>query len=184
MMEKQITLLIVFLGLSFQILSQDIEIYKKGKNDNYQLPKIGAELSFDEFELLSQNMRMKDMLYAAIVPGIIHFKAQEPKKGYWLVGLRSAAYTAVGYVLIASNEKYGNARTSSWKGSDKTLYQDLFYGGLALGAVTYLYDIIHGDYILHRKQEKIRYKYSLKLSSGISFFSGDIYPGVSLNLKF
>ncbi len=184
-MKEQMILLIVLLGFGYWAEAQDIDIYKKGKNDNYILPEIGSELEFDEFELLSQQLRMKDMLYAAIVPGMIHFKAQERTKGYWLLGLRATAYTAVGYVLIASNEKYGNAKVSSWEGEDKTLYQDLFYGGLTMAAVTYLYDVIHGDFILNHKQEKIRYKYSLKLSAGsTTYLGGGLYPALAFNISF
>lgn len=180
----------IFFNIFFAFLlysnAQDIDLYKKEKNDNYDLPKINQNMSFDEFELLSHNMRMKDMLYAGFVPGYVHFKAQEPKKGYWLLGIRSISYLSMGIVLLDANATYGKINFSSAELSDKKVYQNIFYGALTLASATYLYDIIHGDAILNKKQEKIRYKYSIKAGKQpISYTTNHkLYPSIAFTMQF
>lgn len=172
--------------LTYQTFSQDIDVYRKEKNDNYILPKIHPDMTFEEFNLLSKNVRMKDMLYAVFVPGHVHFKASEPKKGYWLIGIRAVSYAAIGYALIDAEKNYGGLVTFNMDKSDKTLYQGLIYGGLVLGSGTYLYDMIHGEYVLSQKQEKIRYKYAIQLKADktTSLRTKELYPAIAFQIKF
>jgi hypothetical protein len=183
-MLKLFLLFITIFFINFAY-SQDIEIYKKEKNDNYQLPKIHPEMTFEEFELLSQNIRMKDMMYATIVPGYIHFKAQQPKQAYWIMGIRGTSYITAAYVFWDANKKYGGLNQTEVSDKDKNKYQNLLIASISTATLTYLYDIIHGDHILHQKQEKIRYKYTIKLNSQTFLDSKNIhYPALGISVNF
>jgi hypothetical protein len=182
-MKHLITIIFIFLNFN-NICAQDIEIYKKEKNDNYELPQIHGEMSSDEFLLLSRNMKMKDMMYAAIVPGYIHFLAQEKKKGYWLLGARGVAYLTIGGVYLDADNKYGGLNKREVSAEDEKLYKSLLTGAVTTIVVTYLYDIIHGDDILHRKQEKIRYNYTLKTQKIALHTETVIAPSLSVKFTF
>ncbi len=170
-MKKTFLLLILTIFTNL-LLAQDVDIYHKNKNANYKLPAIPGNMTFEEFELLSQNIRMKDWIFAGIVPGYIHFKAREPKTGYWLIGIRSASYITVGVTYLIERNKFNNiqqTQTDFLQGNYRYLYLVAFATALS----TYLYDVIHGDYKLHEKQEKIRYKYAIKLSRDMSVVPGN-----------
>ena len=185
---KKIILLSAIIFSTLLAFAQDIDFYLKGKNDNFSLPKIPEEMTFNEFYLLSQTFRMQDMIFATVVPGYIHFKAQENKTGYALVGARAIALSALTYEYFKLKQQ-----TSSL-----TLTQFLVYGGqnqiltktdrivismaLTTALTSYIFDIIHGKYILEKKQEKIRYKYSPRISFYSSFI--DNYYGMGLSLSF
>ena len=183
------TLLFLFaVGLLLQTNAQDIDLYKKDKNDNYKIPKIDQKMTYEEFELLSQNMRMKDMLYAGIVPGYVHFKANEKKTGYWLLGIRSASYIALATTYLSGKHKLLSIDTndlSDEEFDDRKGYEYGFYTAVSIATATYLYDVIHGDAVLHRKQEKIRYKYAIKTGSHPTTFEGNSkYPSLALTIQF
>jgi len=171
-----------------QINAQDIDLFKKDKNDNYKLPQISKQMTAEEFELLSQNMRMKDMLYASIVPGYVHFKAKENKQGYWLLGIRSASYLMMGGLYLSGGNELLHIDTQNLSDeelSDVKRYQNLFYSALGIATATYLYDIIHGDWVLHKKQEKVRYKYAIKANKNLfSTDNNNIYPSLALTIEF
>lgn len=168
-MKKIFLFLTIFL-MAWLARSQDIDFFLRNKNDNYKMPQIPEEMTFNEYYLLSQTFRMQDMLYATVVPGYIHLKAQENKTAYTLIGLRAIASGALGYEYFKLKQQTGNL----------TLTQFLLYGGqnqlltrldrgiigaaIITATATYLFDIIHGKYILEKKQEKIRFKYSPRIS--------------------
>lgn len=176
----------IFIFFSFlSLYSQDVEIYQREKNDNYVLPKIDKDMTYDEFKLLSENVKVKDMFYAGFVPGYVHFKAQEKNKGYWLFAIRGGSYATACYVFWDANKKYGGLNSSNISDKDKRTYQNLLISSISISAVSYLYDIIHGESILHDKQEQIRYKYSIKLNTVTSHtVSGKIYPSLGVAFNF
>jgi hypothetical protein len=177
-------LLFCFLSLALYGNAQDMDIYKKTKNGNYKLPNINQKMTFEEFELLSQNVRMKDMMYAGIVPGYIHFKAQEKKTGYWLLGIRSASYLTMLIVYLDFDNKYADLNIWDAQTSDQKTYENVFLGALTAVWGTYLYDLIHGESILHKKQEKIRYKYAIIAGKHPVTFQSNTYPSLSLTVQF
>lgn len=139
-------------------------------------------MSFDEFQLLSQNIRVKNMLYAAIVPGHIHFKAQSPHTGYWIAGVRSAALITMGAVYIQNKQEISNLTFNDIiKEDDTPNYKKIFYGSAAVAIGTYLFDLIHGEAVLSQKQEQIRYKYSIQISNQSSIIG--FKDNLSLKLK-
>ncbi len=169
-MKKTFTF-IALLILSITSFSQDFDAYIKNKNDNYSFPTIPKEMDFHEFYLLSQTFRMQDMLYSAIVPGYVHFKAQENKTAYSLVALRSSALLTLSYEYLhfknttTDSSKFFNSFTNNSDTAFTKIDKYAIGASLMTIAVTYLFDIIHGKYILEKKQEKIRFKYSLKAST-------------------
>jgi hypothetical protein len=145
-------------------------------------------MTVKEFELLSQNMRMKDMLYATIVPGYVHFKAKENKQGYWLLGIRSASYLMMGGLYLSGKNELLHIDTENLSDeelSDVIRYRNSFYTALGIATATYLYDVIHGDWVLHKKQEKIRYKYAIKVGKHpVSYNDNSLYPNLALTIQF
>ena len=179
--------------------SQDIDIYRKNKDDNLATPNIPMGMSNNEIQLLSRNLRLKDMLYAMAVPGYVHFKAQDMKSGYWLMGGRM-----VGYVGLAlAYYKYNTEVEKKWyqinkpvTDADYVKVNDGFYikksniymvTSMAIIFSTYMYDWIHGEYVLKKKQNIIRYKYGLKLQVKDSYSynnSLNVFPVASFSVSF
>ncbi len=175
--------------LSIKTTAQDFDLYKKDRNDNYKLPDIDKSMTADEFLILSENIRMKHMLYATIVPGYIHFRIKEKKKGYWLLGIRSASYFTMGYILLDGKNDFFRLDFNDLDEEDLNKAkksQNIFYTALSIAAATYAYDVIHGDWVLHQKQEKIRYKYALKAQVNTTGYllNSKPYPALALTLDF
>ncbi len=97
---KAILCLLFFLSL--KTFAQDVDIYKHSKNENFNLPRIPAQMTYEEFKLLNTDLRMQDMLIGMILPGHVHFKIQEKKTGYYLVGGRSLGYAGLLYLSARS----------------------------------------------------------------------------------
>lgn len=186
---KQFFTVLFLISFLFQATAQDFDLYKKGKNDNYKMPNVDKNMTYEEFELLSQNIRMKDMLYASIVPGYVHFNINEKKTGYWLLGIRSASYITMGTLYFSGKYKLENTDYLNLTEEDnetRKRYENTFYTALTIATATYLFDIIHGDSVLHKKQEKIRYKYSIKASKNpiMSHQGNNLYPSLAVSIQF
>jgi len=162
------TLLLVI--ITNHVFSQDIDIYTKKKNSNYELPYLNTQTSFEEFQILNRTLRLQDMAYAAIVPGYVHFKVKDPTVGYSMVALRLGGYAGLIYVLsddsfslfeLINNQPPSSADLSAFNSQKNITYISL---GLIFG--TYLFDWIHGKHRLEKKQELIRYKYGIKFNMG------------------
>ncbi len=129
------------------------------KDENFYFPPIPAQMTQAEFDLLSQDSGLKEMLYAAVVPGYMHFVAQEETVGYVLLGTRLASYTTmIASYAIASNE------LSQLSGSTKVAFDV----ALLVAVGSYLFDYIAGEYTLNAKQNALRYHYG-KTASTLSF---------------
>ncbi|MEA2042597.1 MAG: hypothetical protein U9N85_08610 [Bacteroidota bacterium] len=183
-MKHLFTLLFISLfGVSI-LFGQDIDLFSKNKNDNFNMPSIDKEMSFEQFQLLSRDLRMQDMMYAIVVPGWTHFKAQENTLGYSMVGARVLGYSGLAYVSLNNDDfiSWGsllklNLDRSVFPEEERTKYQTITSVSTALIIGSYLFDWIHGQYRLSKKQEQIRYKYSLKLSSSVINMHGNYSPG-------
>ena len=168
---------------------QDLDIFKHQINSNFELPAIPKEMTYEEFKILSTDLRMQDMMIATIFPGHIHFKIGEKKKGYYILGTRSLGYLGWVYLSI-SNKSLARIIILDNAGLDKALNPGdvlVAYGSLALIIGSYLYDWIHGKYKLDEKQTRIRYKYAPKrLQFGLNIIKTPRfqYPGLNLTYKF
>ncbi len=194
---KKILIILSLILVKSMVFSQDIDLYNIKKDDNITSPKIPSTMSFNEFQLLSQNLRMKDMMYAIIVPGYVHFKAKENKTAYTLLTLRTASYIGLGTSYFSSKARgdkwYSGLINSKSDASNIQITEDwsikksdvVVVASMVTIFSTYLYDWIHGQYKLQKKQNMIRYKYGIKLkleqnlSSNIKFS-----PALGLSVKF
>ncbi len=182
----------IFVFFSLFSIAQDIDFYHKYKNDNYLIPQIDSSMSFEEFHLLSENLRMIDMVNAAIVPGYVHFKSGEKKMGYTLLGLRLASYATMSAILFNDNiDVNGFELFLKDPNGDQDLikYKLIYFSAFTLAASTYLFDWIKGSYLLKHKQEEIRYKFALKMSlesySSFSYsFKNQNIPTLGFRLQF
>ena len=169
------------------VFAQDIDIYKHQKNSNFQWPSIPKEMTFEEFEILSANLRMQDMLIAVVLPGHIHFKIKEPKKAYSILGARSLGYAGWIYLSKTNNSLINIILLNQLDLQLASNFETFIaYGSIFLIVGSYLYDWIHGRYVLDKKQNKIRYKYSKKISLNLSNIkiNNNFYPGFTLAYNF
>lgn len=162
---------LIIVSISF---AQDFSVYPRLPDDKVKLPYVHESLQLSEFQVLSRTIRMMDMAYSIIVPGYIHFKAQKKTTGYVLLSLRSLSYIGLGYAYVESKSR-GDKRIDIFNTNtpdDQIVINEnwsIDKGDVIVGTSivvilsTYLYDWIHGKYMLERKQEMIRYKYSIKL---------------------
>jgi len=196
-MKKLIFGLFLIISTTALLTAQDIDLYKINKDDNVKSPKISQAMSFDEFQILSRDLRMKDMMYGMIVPGYVHFYAKEKKTAYTLLGLRSAAYIGLGAVYISSKsrgDKWYNNFTNAQDDINNVQITDDWAVKksdivIAVSMITifstYVYDWIHGQYKLRKKQNIIRYKYGIKLKLEQNLSSELNYtPTLGISLKF
>lgn len=181
-------LFIVFLLLLSNIIrAQDFDIYPRLKDDNIEMPKVYENTFFDDYQLLSRNIRMMDMAYSAFVPGYVHFKAKDFATGYSLLGVRLLGYSGLAlnhYNMKKQGLKIGDIpNLGSEPNKDKDIV--IYYSSITLIVSSYLFDWIHGKYRLEKKQENIRYKYSIKLKmNSITYNHNDLTPCLSLTYKF
>ena len=171
--------LFFLLIFSFSLTAQDIDIYSKKKNSNFELPNLSPQTSFEEFQLLNRTLRMQDMAYAAIVPGYVHFKVKDPTLGFAMLGVRSLGYAGLVYVIsedsFALKDLINNSTPQNTNDQDEfNSHRDITYISLGIIVSSYLFDWIHGKHRLEKKQEMIRYKYGLKLN--MSYTPSPINP--------
>jgi hypothetical protein len=158
-------LLTLFISTAFALsaISQDIDIYTKKKNSNYELPSLNPQTSFEEFQLLNRTLRMQDMAYAAIVPGYVHFKVKDPTLGFSMLATRLTGYSGLYYVLSDNSysliELINNNPPIAANSEEFTSQKNITYAALGLIIGSYLFDWIHGKHRLEKKQEMIRYKF-------------------------
>lgn len=179
---KTSILLIATLIFSLALSAQDIDIYSKKKNSNYELPQLNPQTSFEEFQLLNRTLRMQDMAYAAIVPGYVHFKVKDKAVGYSILAVRSVGFGGLIYVLNDNSfslvDLINNSPPNSTNSSEFTEQQNITYLSLGVIVGSYLFDWIHGKHRLEKKQEMIRYKYGIKLN--MSFTTSPLHPNSSI----
>jgi len=182
-------LYIILLLVSLVSNAQDVDVYKHHKNSNFEIPDIPKGMTYEEFEILSTDLRMQDMAMAVVFPGHVHFKIGEKKTGYILLGARLAGYAGWTYLAINDESLSGIVLTDNLDIETDVSTGDeiVAYSSIALMLGSYLYDWIHGKYKLDEKQNSIRYKYAKKkvqLSLSDIRANNRIFPGVALTYKF
>ena len=169
-------------------VAQDVDVFKRDLNDHFDIPQIADSMSFDEFKILSTNLRLMDAMEAIIVPGIIHFKVNEKATAWTLVGARLAGYGGLIYVNFHKDGIWSdifNYQALNSEESKADYYIALASVGLVAGS--YFYDWIHGRSLLDQKQQKIRFKYAIKLVAETEtpyFQSKKAHPELSLRVNF
>ncbi len=184
-------LFVLILGFfTHSLFAQDIDIYTLKKNSNFVLPSVNKDMTYDEFQLLSRNLRMQDMLYAMLVPGYTHFVAKDNKMGGWMVTARLAGYSGLAYVLL--KDDYSFVSLISGTSINKNDPGFKTQRAIALSSVgiifaEYFFDWIHAKWVLEKKQEEIRYKYAIQMSisTETSFLPHQRFiPGFTLSCSF
>ena len=177
-----IILFIFFVKLTF---AQDMSLYNRYVGDKEKMPDLYENMTFEDYQMLSRDIKMMDMMYATIVPGYIHFKAKDTKRGYYILAARMTGYAGLTANYIRLNN-YNKSYTDMI--NDPALKTDrlLFFTSLSIIATSYVYDWIHGKRVLKTKQEQIRYKYGIKLKmeKQLSFKENSTNPTISLSINF
>ncbi len=168
------------------VQAQDVDIYQRQKNDNFDFPERPARMTFEEYELLHTELRMQDMFAAAVVPGYVHFIVKEKKKAWYLVGIRAVGYGGLVYLSL-NNKSFFNVLfnpADKYFNKNHTVDAIVAYSSAILIAGGFLYDWIHGRYILHHKQTRIRFKYSPVVGFATSPADGSYLSTWGIRISF
>ncbi len=188
-MKKILLSSVLFILFSMYISAQDVDVFKRDLNDHFSIPQITDSMSFDEFETLSTNFRLMDAMEAIVVPGLIHFKLKDNTTGWVLVGTRLVGYT--GWIYASINKDGIWTDVFNYKILNSEESKSDYYVALAsvsLVVASYLYDWIHGRSLLEKKQQKIRFKYAVKLRKDVSVvpfnYKSTVYPEFAIQFHF
>ncbi len=183
---KGLIFITFLLFLTNNIKAQDFDVYPRMKDDNVNMPNLYENTLFDEYQILARNVRMMDMVYSAVVPGYIHFKAKEYSTGYGLVAARLLGYSGLAINYLNMNKQGLNLGDIPNLGAEYNFDKYVFYSSITLIISSYLFDWIHGKYKLEKKQELIRYKYGIKLKMDNLTYnhSSNLTPCFSLTYNF
>ncbi len=177
---KRFIVLTLLLTLFFVSFSQDVDLYQKNENDNFNLPQISWQMNYHEYSLLSKHFRMQQMLYAMVLPGYMHFYADEKTTGWILFTTRMMVYSTFLYTYYYAYEHRRESNVNQVLLSSNVLWTE---AGIVM--MNYFYDIIHGKYMLDKKQRLIRYKYSMKMQlSAVQSLDGKAYPTLGIKVNF
>jgi len=179
----------VLMVILITIKAQDMDVFKRSLNDHFSIPQIADSMSFEEFKTLSTNLRLMDAMEAMLVPGLIHFKVKDKTTGWVMVGTRLVGYGGLVYVNFHKDGLWSDVFNYQDLNSDESksdYYIALASVGLIAGS--YLYDWIHGRSLLDKKQQKIRFKYAVKIRKDVSAFpynyKSTAYPELALQIMF
>ncbi len=155
-MRKILIIIILFAGAG-HVFSQDLEVFNRYQDDMLTAPILPEGMSFDEFRILSRNIKLMDMAAGTVFPGYISFKAEEPTAGYIFMGVRILGYAGALYELVKyNNEGFPQVLSNQFD-------RNFTYVTMGVLISSYLFDWVYGKTQLEKKQEAIRYKYRLKL---------------------
>ncbi len=169
---------------SKMVFSQDITIYPKKMEDNLKILTIPPEMTYHDFKILTTDIKMKDYIFSAIMPGYIHFKIEEKKKAYTILGLRVLSYSTFlfsYFKLRSKGENFLSLAIDIFK--NNTLPQEeysislsdiIYFLSFTTIIGTYFYDILDGEYSLEKKKSYIRYKFFMKKSIEEKLYGGKI----------
>ena len=186
-------LLYIALLISTFVQAQDLDIYPIRPDEAFKMPEISSSLTEAEFVTLSTTLRMRDMMYAMIIPGHAHFHIGRRTEGLTLAAIRTAAYAGMILVMTDGSYNFWKVMTFQEKFDQETEKNHLItYGTTAAMSValifgTYFYDWLHANYVLDKKTHLIRYRYSLKMALEQQITQGktlNLYPTINFKLKF
>ena len=177
---KKLLFLVATLSYLTSLYAQDIDIYRHQQNDEFKMPDISWQMSFDEYQILSKHLRMQHMLYAMVLPGYAHFYVNEPTTGWILFTTRMAVYGSLLYTYYYAYQHRETATINQWLINTNVIWAE---AGFIMA--NYFFDWIHARYKLEKKQQLIRYKYSMKLQlSAINSPQGKTSPSIGVRVNF
>jgi len=154
---KNIIVIIIFL-LSFgSVFSQDLDMYHRSMDDRLLMPELPVELTFNEFQILSRDIKLMDMAASIAFPGYISFKAKEDTAAYISIAVRSVGYIGAAFELYRFHDM---GVVEFW--SDE-FDRNMMYATMGILISSYIFDWLYGKTELEKKQEAIRYKYRHEL---------------------
>ena len=161
---KKFLIIIFLFSITHIAISQDISFFHRQLNDKFDMPKVEWGMTSQEFQLLSREVRLMDWFYGAAVPGYVHFRAKDYGMGYSLVATRAVGYAGLTFVVLDNKSNLEDVINGKYNGSlSAKTYNRITQASLVLIFGSFLFDMIHGNYRMKKKQELIRYKYSTKL---------------------
>jgi hypothetical protein len=165
-MNVRFSMAFMFIMLFYSISllrAQDIDVFKRSLNDHFNIPQLPDSMKYEEFQILSTDLRLMDAAEAIFVPGLLHFKIKENTMGYTLLATRLLAYAGIIYVDVHNSGIISDV--FKWKVSGSNANKiDYYIAFLSvnLAISSYLFDWIHARSLLERKQQKIRFKYAVR----------------------
>lgn len=174
---------VVFTLSAAWLTAQDFSIFHRYESDRLVFDGVPAEMSFNEYQLLSRDIRMIDIGYAMVVPGFTHFKAQEPVYAWSILGVDAVAATVLA-VQLNTLQQAGLTYAEAQALNGYQRERQLIGASATVIFTAFLFDHIHGKWRLERKQEAIRYKYQPKIRMAPAVSSVDRLPVVGLQMAF
>ena len=158
MIKLVFSAIILFATLLTQ--GQDINLVHTQKNDNFNLAKVYEGMSFNEYQILSRDLRMQDKAFAIFLPGYTHFRAKDKLSGGLILSTSILSCGSLLYIAESNGLSFFNtiSITENFSLSNKTIA----IAACIIIIGNYIFDIIHGTHVLNKKQEVIRYKYGYK----------------------
>ena len=179
-MRRLVFVLLFILVFISSSKAQDVDVYKRNENDNFNLPQISWQMNYDEYQILSKHFRMQQMLYAMVLPGYMHFYAGDKPTAWVLFTSRMFVYSTFLYTYYYAYKHRAESNVNQVLLSTNVLWTE---AGFVMA--NYFFDIIHGKYVLDKKQRLIRYKYSMKMQlSAVQSLDGKAYPTLGIKVNF
>ena len=160
---RKIAILFLFVSVLAPGFSQDMEMYHRYTDDRLVMPEIPVDMSFDEFQLLSRDVKLMDMAAAVAMPGYISFKAKENFAAYAAITARVIGYAGAALELY----RYYDQGPVDFLANN--FDRNMMYAAAGVLIASYCFDWLFGKTKLEEKQEAIRYKYRKELKSKGTF---------------
>ncbi|MCK5674352.1 MAG: hypothetical protein KAH95_13310 [Spirochaetales bacterium] len=154
---KKIIIIAVFITTLGTVFSQDLELFNRTMDDRLILPEIPIEMTIDEFQILSRDIKLMDMAAGIAFPGYISFKAKEQSAAYIAIAVRSVGYIGAAFELY----RYHDTGTIEFWSNN--FDRNIMYGTIGILLGSYIFDWLFGKSQLEIKQEEIRFKYRQEL---------------------
>jgi len=155
---KELLIIPILFTILVSVFSQDLELFNRSMDDRILMPELPVEMTLNEFQLLSRDIRLMDMAAGMVFPGYISFKAKEQTAAYIVIGVRSVGYIAAAYELY----RWDAGTIDLWSSE---IDRNIIYGTIGVLLSSYIFDWLCGKTQLELKQEGIRYKYRQEMIS-------------------
>ncbi len=154
---KRLLIIPIFLTILVTAFSQDLELFNRSMDDRLLMPELPIEMTIDEFQILSRDIKLLDITSGIAFPGYISFKAKEHSAAYIAIAVRSVGYIGAAFELY---RYYDTGMKEPWSNE---IDRNIMYGTIGLLLGSYIFDWLYGKTQLELKQEEIRYKYRQEL---------------------
>lgn len=168
--------LIIFLFSSLSYAQ--ISIFEEKSNATSEIIKIPDGMTYDEFLKIQKHIDWSKIMIASVVPGFIHFYANENQKGFIVLGIRVLGYGLMSYaavdqyLLLNNDNNFSNISSKQERINRNALF---FTIGAILNFTGFFYDWADGSLSIEEERNLIYFKYGIneskKIKLGLSFDS-------------